>query len=235
MSRIMSAVTPVRPGIEVLLELAPPRARDVVDVGCGTGGLVRALATRGARVVGVEVSAEALRRARSAPAVAGERYVEGGAEALPLPDASADLVVFHHSLHHVPADALDAALAEAARVARPGGAVYVQEPLAEGAFFALVRLVDDESRVRALAQAAVRRAGRSGLELMREVRFDAPVSLAGFHAFHDTVVLADPRRRAAFAAAEEELRARFAAAAEPDGEGVRFLQPTVAQLLRRAA
>jgi hypothetical protein len=73
--------------------------------------------------------------------------------------------------------------------------------------------------------------------LEREVRFDVPVTHAGFHAFHDTVVLADASRRAAFAAAEEELRARFAAAAEAeaDGDGVRFLQPTVAQLLRRAA
>jgi SAM-dependent methyltransferase len=228
-------MTPVRPGIEVLEELGRPSGREVVDVGCGTGGLVRALAGRGARVVGVEISEQALARACSEPPVAGERYVEGGAEALPLRSDSADLVVFHHSLHHVPAGGLDDALAEAARVVRPGGAVYVQEPLAEGAFFELVALVDDESRVRALAQEAIRRAGRAGLVLAREVRFDAPVSLSGFDAFHDTVVLADASRRAAFAAVEEELRARFAAAAQPGGAGVRFLQPTVAHLLRRPA
>jgi SAM-dependent methyltransferase len=224
------AVTAVRAASEVLAELAPPAGRDVVDVGCGAGGLARRLAGLGARVVGVDVSAVALERAR-AQAGAGERYLEGRAEALPLPDASADLVVFHNSLHHVPGP--ERALAEARRVVRPGGAVYVQEPLAEGAYFELVRRIDDETRVRALAQAAIARAAGAGLALECELRFDTDVRLAGFDGFRDAVVLSDARRAAAFAEHEADLRARFAAAAEPAGEGVRFLQPNVAQLLRR--
>jgi SAM-dependent methyltransferase len=229
------AVTAVRAAPDVLAEVAPPAGRDVVDVGCGAGGLVRRLAGLGARVVGVEISPVALGRARAEATVAGERYLEGRAEALPLPDASADLVVFHNSLHHVPPDGVDRALAEAHRVARPGGAVYVQEPLAEGAYFELVRRIDDETTVRALAQEAIARAGRAGLELERELRFDTDVRLAGFDGFRDAVVLSDARRERAFAEHEPELRARFAAAAEPAGDGVRFLQPTIAQLLRRVA
>jgi SAM-dependent methyltransferase len=226
------AVTTVRAAPEVLAELAPPAGRDVVDVGCGAGGLAHRLAGLGARVVGVDVSTVALERAL-AQAGAGERYLEGRAEALPLPDASADLVVFHNSLHHVPG--LDRALAEARRVVRPGGAVYVQEPLAEGAYFELVRRIDDETRVRALAQAAIARAAGAGLELERELRFDTDVRLTGFEGFRDAVVLSDARRAEAFAEHEDDLRARFAAAAEPAGGGVRFRQPNVAQLLRRPA
>jgi len=227
-------VTIVRAAPEILEELAPPAGLDVIDVGCGAGGLARRLAGLGARVVGVDVSTVALERAR-AQAGAGERYLEGRAEALPLPDASADLVVFHNSLHHVPG--LDRALAEARRVVRPGGAVYVQEPLAEGAYFELVRRIDDETRVRALAQAAIARAAGAGagLELERELRFDTDVRLTGFEGFRDAVVLSDARRAEAFAEHEADLRARFAAAAEPAGDGVRFRQPNVAQLLRRPA
>lgn len=227
-------MTTVRAAPEILEELAPPAGLDVIDVGCGAGGLARRLAGLGARVVGVDVSTVALERAR-AQAGAGERYLEGRAEALPLPDASADLVVFHNSLHHVPG--LDRALAEARRVVRPGGAVYVQEPLAEGAYFELVRRIDDETRVRALAQAAIARAAGAGagLELERELRFDTDVRLTGFEGFRDAVVLSDARRAEAFAEHEADLRARFADAAEPAGDGVRFRQPNVAQLLRRPA
>jgi hypothetical protein len=133
----------------------------------------------------------------------------------------------------VPTDALHRALAEARRVVRPGGAVCVQEPLAEGAYFELVRRIDDETRVRALAQAAIARVTGAGLELVRELRFDTDVRLTGFDGFRDAVVLSDASRAEAFDAHEAELRERFAAAAEPVGDGVRFLQPNVAHLLRR--
>ncbi len=219
--------------LEVLAGLVELDGRDVVDVGCGDGALVRRLAGLGARVTGVEVSAEAVARARAHPAVAGERYVEGTGQALGLPGASADVVVFMQSLHHVPADAMDAALAEAARVVRPGGAVYVQEPLPEGPFFALVALVDDETTVRAQAQAALARASAAGLQPERELRFDVGLTLGGFDELRERIVSADPARAGDFAALEPQLRERFAALAGPGGEA-RVTVPSVAVLLKRS-
>src|SRR5262245_29132691 len=124
---------------EVLDEVPPDGSPLIVDVGCGDGSLVRHLARRGAHAVGVEVGAEPLARARAHDTVADERYEQAGAQALPLDDGVADAVVFSNSLHHVPGELLDTALAEAARVLRPGGLVYVQEPVAEGAYFELLR------------------------------------------------------------------------------------------------
>ena len=50
---------------------------------------------------------------------------------------------------------------------RPGGAVYVAEPLAEGNFFELTRMVDDETEVRAAAQAALAKASAPVLSVRR--------------------------------------------------------------------
>jgi SAM-dependent methyltransferase len=211
---------------DVLDEILPAEDAVVVDVGCGDGSLVRHLARRGARAIGVEVGAEP---------VADERYEQAGAQALPLDDGVADAVVFANSLHHVPGDLLDTALGEAARVLRAGGLVYVQEPVAEGPYFALLRPVDDETGVRAAARAAIGRAGRHGLRHEREVRFDNDVVHPDFASFRDRVVLADAARAAAFAPLEAELRERFETTAERDERGFRFRQPMRVDVLRRTA
>lgn len=218
----------------MLSELVELDGRDVVDVGCGDGAVARRLAGLGAHVTGVEVSPAALARASAHAPVADERYVEGTGQALPLPDASADVVVFMASLHHVPAAAMDAALAAAARVVRPGGRVYVQEPLPEGPFFALVALVDDETEVRALAQAALARAPAAGLARERELRFDVPLALSGFDELRERIVSADPTRAGRFAALEPQLRAGYSALAGPEG-GASVVVPSVAVLLHRPA
>lgn len=226
-------MTVTRSPTDVLFELVPPAGRSIVDVGCSEGALVRRLAAAGADVVGVDTQADVLARARAHEPVRGERYLEGTGQRLPLPDGSADAVLFIHSLHHVPEELMDAALAEAARVVRPGGAVYVQEPMAEGPYFELVRPVDDETHVRAAAQAALARAGAHGLVCERELRFGAPVRFERFAALRERLVLADPARAERFATCEEELRAAYDALAGGD-ETVELVSPTLVTLLRRA-
>ncbi|WP_084725759.1 class I SAM-dependent methyltransferase [Streptacidiphilus melanogenes] len=90
--------------------------RDVVDLGAGTGKLTRALCARGLGVSAVEPS-EGMRE-QLARAVPDARVLAGSAEAIPLADASADVVLAAQAWHWV-----DTAVAvpEAARVLRPGG------------------------------------------------------------------------------------------------------------------
>ena len=101
---------------EALDWLLPAGARDVIDLGAGTGKLTRQIHDRGLTVTAVEPSdgmrAELTRVLPAVPARAGT------AEHLPLPDHSADAVLCAQAWHWVdPARAVP----EAARVLRPGG------------------------------------------------------------------------------------------------------------------
>jgi SAM-dependent methyltransferase len=222
--------------LAMLERLVPPADKDVVDVGCGSGALVRALTNLGARVIGVEISESQLATAIEQDDGRGARYLVGRAERLPLDDASVDIAVFMRSFHHVPSEDLDAALAEARRVIRPDGAVYVAEPLAEGNFFELTRMVDDETEVRGAAQAALARAPNAGLQRQTTLDYDAPLTVAGVPGLRARVVAADPRRAARFDELADELAEgleRLGAPGERPGER-RFLHPMRADVLRPA-
>jgi SAM-dependent methyltransferase len=217
--------------------LAKPAGKDVVDIGCGGGGLARALAAGGARVTGVEISEEQLAGARTRDDGSGIRYLVGTAQDLPIDDASIDVAIFMRSLHHVPVDHLPQALREARRVLRPGGLIYVAEPLTEGDYFALTRLVEDELAVRQAAQEALADAPRAGLEHVHTVEYDVRLCLANLAAFHSHTVSVDPSRAEVFDARQAELAELFDRLGEPgERPGERcFRQPTRADLLRAAA
>lgn len=205
--------------------------QDVLDIGCGQGALVRELAAAGARPIGIEISEEQLATARARDGASGARYLVGRAEALPLDDASVDLAVFMRTLHHVPAPA---ALREAHRVLRPGGAVYVAEPLTEGDFFALTSLVEDELDVRRAAQAALADAAQAGLERAVTVDYEVTVCLAGVDALRERTVSVDPERGPVFDARRDEIAAAFARLGTPgEHPGERcFVVPMRADVLR---
>ncbi|WP_370969378.1 class I SAM-dependent methyltransferase [Amycolatopsis sp. cg9] len=90
---------------------------DTLDAACGTGRYAAILAARGHRVIGVDSSPGMLARARERVPTADFRL--GDLTALPVADASVDLVTCGLALTHV--GDLGPVLAEFARVLRPGG------------------------------------------------------------------------------------------------------------------
>jgi len=104
--------------------LLPPL--DVADIGCGEGYLTLETARWAKSVVGIDRSADVLERAR---ALARRRRVKnvawkkGDIARLPLPDRSVDVALLSQSLHH--AEDASRAIAEAARVLRPGGRLLI--------------------------------------------------------------------------------------------------------------
>lgn len=222
--------------IEVLRRHAELADRDVLDVGCGQGRLTRELAALGARVTGVEISEQQLAAARAAEDGTGTtRYLVGRAEALPVEDDSVDLVVFRASLHHVPPDQMQTALAEAARVLRPGGLVYAAEPLAEGDFYALVAIVADEDEVRDAAQRALAAAASVGLRHVATEDYELESHAHDLDALRRRLLAVDPERVGVFDAHRDELERRFRALGEPAEEGGRrFAEKVRAVVLRKA-
>ena len=213
------------------LKLAGAR---VADVGCGDGSLVRFMTREGAEAIGIDCTASQMTRAQAAEPAGTERYIFAGGEALPLADGCLDIVVFFNSLHHVPVELQGQALEEAKRVLKPGGLLFVMEPLAEGGFFELMRPVDDETFVRAKATEALKAAAESAVfteEL--EERYAAPFQYESFAACKTNMLSIDNSRRAAFEAREAELAAGFEAIADQRDGAYWFDQPSRLNLLRR--
>jgi len=109
------------------VELAGVTANDsVVDIGCGPGNAVREAARRGARATGVDPSSAFLRLARVVTR-RSERitWVQGTAEQMPLPDATATVVWSLATVHHW--KDVGSGLAEAHRILAPGGRLLAVE------------------------------------------------------------------------------------------------------------
>lgn len=91
-------------------------ARDVIDLGAGTGKLTRGIVALGRDVAAIEPSEPMAARLRAA--VPEARVLAGSAEQIPLPDECADAVVAGQAFHWFDPPR---ALPEIARVLRPGG------------------------------------------------------------------------------------------------------------------
>jgi ArsR family transcriptional regulator len=160
-----------------LLELVPERdAGKMLDIGTGTGRVLELLASRVSQGIGVDASKAmlALARARLARPGLGHCAVRlADMYRLPFPDASIDLAVMQMVLHY--AEDPQGALAEVARVLRPGGRLIVID-LAQHAREELTRRLahrwpgfSDETMAELLAAA--------GMQSRAPVRIDAPLTI----------------------------------------------------------
>jgi SAM-dependent methyltransferase len=221
--------------LDLLASLVPLAGTQLVEAGCGAARLARSLLARwpDARLLGLEVDRVQLARNLAQPPQPGLAFVEAGAAAMPLADGSADGVLMLKSLHHVPLGEMDAALDEVARVLRPGGWLYVSEPIYDGALNELVRLYNDEGAVRAAAQAALDRAiARGRLAPQAERRFAQAVSWPDFASFEQRMMRPSFADHHLTPALVEAVRQRFEPHCGP--LGAHFVRPMHVRLLRRA-
>lgn len=220
--------------LELLQSLVDlPQHPRIIELGCGAAHLSRKLLQRfpGCDVTGLEVDERQMAKNRLQPQ---ERlhFVQAGAQAIPFGDGALDLALMLKSLHHVPLELLDQALAEVHRVLRPQGLLYVSEPVFAGALNEVMRLFHDEEVVRAAALRAVQAAVASGAwEQVDEVFFETPVHYRDFAEFEQRMIGVTFVTHQLDAATLAAVRERF----EPHmtADGAHFVRPMRINLLRR--
>jgi ubiquinone/menaquinone biosynthesis C-methylase UbiE len=225
---------PRRRNSDVLLETLELAGKRVIDAGCGDGTLARLMAAKGAAsVTGIETEPRQLAKAKAAGDTPGVDFLHASAAAMPFANGQADIVVFFNSLHHIPPDLMDQALAEAARVIGRNGQIYVSEPLPEGSYFDLIKPVDDETEVRRLAYEAILRAAAGKLQMAHEFVYVHPIAHKSFEAFRERIASANPEREAIMIRQDAALRASFAKLSKPVEGAFGFDQPMRVNVLTK--
>jgi len=163
----------------------------VLDLACGTGDLALALAARGARATGLDVTPRMIELARGKrgrrPAGPAPAWLVGDMMALPFADESFDVVTTGYGIRNVPV--IEPALAEIRRVLRPGGRLLSLDfnrpdsALVRGVYLAYLTVVGsalglalhgDADTYRYIPESIRRYPGARGLAaLMRDAGFDA--------------------------------------------------------------
>lgn len=221
--------------LDVLAAWVPLPGAHLIELGCGAARLARDLVHRfpDAHVMGLETDMRQHVKNLAEPQ-AGLVFLAGSAEFIPLPDSSFDGALMLKSLHHVPVDHMAQALAEVARVLRPGGWLYVSEPIYDGALNDIVKLYNDEGVVRAAAQAALDAAIASGEWTQAAHQcFDMPAHFPSIEAFEQRMLFPTFVDHAI----DDATRANVQAALRPHlrADGLTFTRPMRARLLRRSA
>lgn len=160
-------------------------ARSVLDLGCGTGIVARAVAATpgfAGRVTGIDVSPylidAATRLAKREHVDHAVDFRTGDSQALHLPDASFDAVIAHTLLSHVESPL--AVLQEIFRIVRPGGMVGIFDGDYASMTFENADTAkgksDDEKIINAIVTNP--RVMRQMPQLLREARFDLTTSFS---------------------------------------------------------
>jgi ubiquinone/menaquinone biosynthesis C-methylase UbiE len=221
---------------EVYEDLLSLDGARILELGCGSAQKTRAIAQahRTASILALETDTVQHGKNLQITDLPNVKFELGGAEAIPASDGSFDAVFMFKSLHHVPLDKMDQAMAEIRRVLRPGGLAYVSEPVYAGSFNDILRLFHDEKVVREAAFAAVKRAVESGvLELVTQRFFNTSMAFDSFSQYDERVLQVTHTHHTLSPVLYQQVKAQFEAHMTP--QGARFEMPIRVDLLRRPA
>ncbi len=222
------------PESEIYNRLLALDGKHILELGCGSAEITRDIATAGTdrRITALEVDRIAHEKNLQIRDLPNVTFLLAGAEAIPLEDATVDVVFMFKSLHHVPVELMDQALREIRRVLKPGGYAYISEPVYAGAFNDILRLFHDEREVREAAFSAVHRAVEGGLfTLAEELFFNSPMQFDSFEDFENRVLKATHTEHRLDEVLYQRVRQRFAAHLGEDG--ARFQMPVRVDLLQK--
>lgn len=218
---------------DLLEALLPLTGATVLELGCGKAEKTRIVAKKSASVVALEVDEIQLARNRQITNLPNVVFGHGMAENIPAADSTFDIVLMFKSLHHVRPQLMNQAFSEIYRVLKPGGMVYISEPVYAGDFNEILSLFNDEKVVREAAFAAEQRSVSSRqLALMKQIFFLQPMHFASFSQFEDQIIKATHSNHKLSSALYEEVRLKFIK--HLTANGADFFMPIRVDLLKKA-
>lgn len=167
--------------------------KHIVELGCGSADITRNIASTGTnrKITALEVDEVAHERNLQITDLPNVAFGLSGAQEIPLADESVDVVFMFKSLHHVPLALMETAMHEIRRVLKPGGYVYISEPVFAGDFNEILRLFHDEQQVREAAFSTIKKAVDDGLfSLVEETFFNSPMRFEDFSEFENNTIKA---------------------------------------------
>jgi ubiquinone/menaquinone biosynthesis C-methylase UbiE len=222
------------PESEIYNRLLSLDDKHILELGCGSAEITRNIATSGVnrKITALEVDEIAHEKNLLITDLPNVIFALSGAQAIPLEDESVDVVFMFKSLHHVPIELMDLSMREIKRVLKPGGLVYISEPIFAGDFNEILRLFHDEQRVREAAFNAVKKVVDEGLfNLVEQTFFNSPMRFEDFAEFENNTIKATHSSHKL----DEELygmvKQRFEQHAGENGAD--FLMPMRVDLLQR--
>lgn len=235
MQMMQNGDLPYATDMELIAQLLPLPGARILELGCGAAFTTRRIAedTAVAEIIATEVDQIQHAKNLAIGDLPKVRFMYAGMEALDLADASIDGVIMLKSLHHVPREIMDAGFVEVARVLRPGGLMYISEPVYAGAFNEILRLFNDEQQVRIAAFTAIERAVQGELfALETEVHFNSISRFQGFEDFERRILGATHSNFDVDPATYAEVKGRFLPRIGGDGIA-EFHNPMRVDVLRR--
>lgn len=132
--------------------------KQIIDVGCGTGNLVRWFAEQKANITGIDIE-PMLSKALAQPRSGNENYINGVGENLPFEDNFADYIFYAASFHHIPLKKMHDGIKECNRVLKQNGqAIFIEPVSRKDTYYELVKLLADEHDIQQNAISALKAA-----------------------------------------------------------------------------
>lgn len=213
--------------------MLPLDGAHVLELGCGKADKTRTISQTGiASMTALEVDQIQHAKNLQIADLPKVSFRLGGAEAIPAQDEQFDIVFMFKSLHHVPLDMMDRAMAEIGRALKPGGLAYLSEPVYAGDFNDILRMFHDEKVVREAAFAAIVRAVKNGIfDLVEQKFFSTPGHFDSFEQFEERILKVTHSDHRLAPELYQAVKDKFMR--QMTAQGADFINPVRVDLLRK--
>ena len=220
--------------VQLMLSELPLEGARLLELGCGKAEKTKTLAQQGhvKEIIALEVDTIQHEKNLAENTLPQVQFRHGGAEAIPVEDASVDVVLMFKSLHHVPIEHMKQALMEIRRVLKPGGIAWISEPVYAGDFNEILRLFHDEKTVREAAFKAIEDAVNEGnFRLQKQHFFLTRSHFNDFSEFDARMIRVTHSNHQLSASLYATVQEKFSKHMTP--KGATFYNPQRVDVLRR--